>query len=169
MDLFIIFIIIAAFFVVLSTTKNYIPFINKEDFQNIKKCKYNKRNVNRINNFQNSKNNKLNNIENNQYYFKKDCIWNNDCELKPNNYNFFQYHKPKRINHKYLSCDMNVDKLTNCKSNQFKNCFINKSCPCQVKNLHKPDLVIKRCITPNYINETAIQRPKTCPHSYNLG
>ena len=159
MDILIIFIIIAAFFVVISTTKNYIPFINKEGFENIRKKCNKSRNIYSINNIPNKKNNKLNKIENKQYYFKNDCLWDNECELKPNNYNFFQYYNKKQIKPAILSCDMNIDKLTNCKPNKFKNCFINKSCPCQVKKLHKPSLVIKKCISPNYTSETNLKIP----------
>ena len=169
MDIFIIFIIIAAFFVVISTTKNYIPFINKEGYQNIrKKCNKN-RNIYSISNLPNKKNNKLNFIENKQYYYKGDCIWNNSCELKPNNYNFFQYTNKKHIKPSILSCDINISKKIHCKPDKFKKCFINKSCPCQVRNLHKHDLVIKKCISPNYTCETNLKIPKICTHSYNLG
>ena len=110
MDIFIILFIIAAFFVVLTSAKSYIPFINKEDFQNIKnKCK-NKKNIYKLDNFPNKNNNKLNVIENNQYYFKKDCIWNDECELKPNNFNFFQYGPKKTAKVSALSHNMKIDK-----------------------------------------------------------
>ena len=88
MDLFIIFIIIATFFVVLTTTKNYIPFVNKEGFKNINKTSKNIVNTYKIDNLPNKKINKINKLENKYYNYKGDCIWNNNCEIKPNNFNF---------------------------------------------------------------------------------
>ena len=168
MDIFIILFIIAAFFVVLTSAKSYIPFINKEDFQNInKKCKNNK-NIYKIDNFPNKNNNKLNVIENNQYYFKKDCIWNDECELKPNNYNFFQYGPKKTAKVSALSCDMEINKLPDRKSKVINNCLIHKTCPCKKLNPHNASLVIKKCMQPSYVIETRVKIPRNCNHSYQI-
>ena len=166
MDLFIIFIIIATFFVVLTTTKNYIPFVNKEGFKNINKTSKNIVNTYKIDNLPNKKINKINKLENKYYNYKGDCIWNNNCEIKPNNFNFFKYNKHKTTSPNMLSCQVNVDNLLNCKRAQFSRCFVNKTCPCQIRNKIDNDNVIKRCIAPNFTLETKINITKSCNKGY---
>ena len=165
MDIFIIFIIIAAFFVVLTTTKNYIPFINKEGFTNIEKKCIDKPNSLRIDNFSNKKNTKLNCLENKQYYYKNDCIWNDKCELPPNNYNFFKYSPKKKVEINILTHKINPEIVSN---NNQKFTMVNKKscCPCKNKAMHNDSIVIKNCISPNFPILPNRKIPKICPYSY---
>lgn len=176
MDILIIFIIIATFFVVLSTIKKYTPSDRREGFHNNRVGNHNNHRRNkritytsyRVNNLPNSRaDNKLNIIENHQYYSKNDCIWNDECELKPNNFNFFDYSSRKTTKPKILSCEMNVDKIVNYTITKLKKKVINlkSSCPCRVKNLHTSEVVVKKCISPNFIVEDNFKIPKTSKHS----
>lgn len=89
------------------TTKSY----NKESFENSLDLKY--------------------------YHNNPDCVFNGNCELYPNDINFYAYPKPKKTNIRRLKCSKcKYSKITNCTNDLNSGCFKNKSCPC-MKNIEE--------------------------------
>ena len=142
---YLLLLIIIATIVVLAL--NSSKFFIKDTFVNYK-SKKTFSNPNYIPNLKNKTTQNYNTLEQKYYNLKDDCYWNNNCDLPPNNHNFFEYEKKITKTPALLSCNLDTNKLMNCTNNQFDGCFINKTCSCQKVNQFKKDTVVNSCIEP---------------------
>ena len=115
--------------------------------------------------------NNMNSLENKYYIDKSDCMWNNNCELRPNEYNFYAIPLGKISNQSKLACNPGKNIQMNCSNYKLQGCFKNNTCPCQEQfpapQEERKNKCVEGFLNPGYVDNTDIPRYNNkCPDCY---
>lgn len=117
-------------------------------------------------------NQQLNSLQQKYYYNKPDCVWNQNCDIPPNNWWYFYINKPKDYDEKVIkmNCEQKSSQpniLYNCDSDINSQLFLNRSCPCIRDGVKRCPCIIQSGLQPTDVMNVAIEgfQPCMCPYA----
>lgn len=106
--------------------------------------------------------NRLNTLQQKYYYNKPDCVWNQNCDIPPNNWWYFYINKPTNYDEKVnkMICQKKTTQsniLYNCDSDLNSKLFLNRSCPCILDGVKRCPCINQSGLNPTDVMNVAIE------------